>query len=176
MTRNTSMDHAHARGWQRYGFDNLAFRKAAIHGSSVEIDVTQAFDRGLWQPHISFAVIPPDTAEEAIGMHIHRDMPTQTDVEEWYIVVEGHGEMTFSNGDTVECGPGDMVAIWPGTGHSFRAIGGPLKLISITHRMFSYREPREIDPWPEDFSPKIKVNEADDLMVALSATCTVCKA
>ncbi|MDR1294466.1 MAG: cupin domain-containing protein [Bifidobacteriaceae bacterium] len=173
------MHHQFDRGWQRYGFDNQEFRDAAIHGASWPISLTLAFNRGLWQPHISFSTITPGSPGQAIGMHVHRDVPTGKDVEEWYIIIDGRGEMTFSNGDVVEGGPGDMIAIWPETGHSFRAIGDkPLRMISITPKMFSYPNPEGAhdDPWPDEFHPQIKVLDVDEQVVAVNAVCATCGA
>ena len=171
----TGFDHQWERGWQRYGFDNQPFTDRAIHGSDSPITLHLAFNRGVWQPHITFATIPPDTPGQAIGMHVHRDVPSGKDVEEWYIIIDGTGEMTFSNGDVVEAGPGDMLAIWPGTGHSFRAIGGPVRLVSITPQMFTSKNSR-IDEWPEEFTPRIRIVEVDDAMNVLRAVCTDCGA
>ncbi|MCB1516715.1 MAG: cupin domain-containing protein [Hyphomicrobiaceae bacterium] len=168
------IDHHYGRGWRRYGFDNLPFTERCIHGSDVPISVRNIFNRGLGKPHISFATLPPSD-DVAIGMHIHRDVPSGTDVEEWYIVVEGEGEMTFSNGDVETVGAGSLVAIYPGTGHSFRAIGGkPLRLISITPTMYTSKAP--ITPMPDAFSPTIVVGEVDDAMNPFDATCSRCGA
>ncbi|HWM22206.1 MAG TPA: cupin domain-containing protein [Ilumatobacteraceae bacterium] len=169
------MDHGHERGWHRYGFDNQDFDERPIHGSDVPIGVRRAFFRGVGEPHVSFGIIPPNTDAPAIGMHIHRDVPTRTDVEEWYIIVDGRGVMTFSSGDDVEVGPGDMVVIHPGTGHSFQAVGDvPVRLISITPTMYtSATQPNEVD---RNFTPRIDVTRADDTMNPLDARCTACGA
>ncbi len=170
------MDHQYERGWQRYGFDNQPFHDAAIHGSSSPISVYLSFNRGVGKPHISFATIPSDTSGEAIGMHMHRDTPTGKDSEEWYIIIDGIGEMTFSNGDVVRGQQGDLIAIYPGTGHSFRAIEGPCRLISITPEMFTYAPEVDVklDPYPDEFHPQIRVGDVDSEMCPLSASCTVC--
>lgn len=167
-------DHDYERGWHRYGFDNLDFRQAAIHGSRIPIGVQEAFDRGPGQAHVSFGVIPPSADADSIGMHVHRDLPSATDVEEWYIIIDGTGEMTFSNGDTVEVGPGDLVATYPGTGHAFRATGDqPVRLVSITPVMYTSHRPGE--PLPAAFRPQIEVEEVDPRsMNPLRARCTVC--
>jgi mannose-6-phosphate isomerase-like protein (cupin superfamily) len=170
------IDHKYDRGWRRYGFDNMPFEEAAIHGSEEKISVFLAFNRGLGKPHISFATIYP-TEQEAIGMHMHRDTLTGEDTEEWYIIIDGESEMTFSNGDVIHCHSGDMVNIHPGTGHSFRAVGGPCRIISITPEMFSFHpEFEKVDEYPEKFSPRIAVTGIDDEVCATSATCTVCGA
>ncbi len=88
------MDHTSERGWHRYGFDNLDFVERAIHGSDVPITLRTVIHRGVFKPHITLAVIEPSETEQAIGMHIHRDLPTGTDVEEWYIIVDGRAVMS----------------------------------------------------------------------------------
>jgi mannose-6-phosphate isomerase-like protein (cupin superfamily) len=168
------IDHHYERGWRRYGFDNVPFTNRAIHGSSIPIAVRNIFNRGTGKAHISFGILEP-TEDAAIGMHIHRDVPTNTDVEEWYVIVEGEGEMTFTNGDIERCGPGDLVAIYPGTGHSFRATGQkPLRLISITPEMYTTRNP--VTPFPDAFAPAIVVGEVDEAMNPFDATCSRCGA
>ena len=169
------VDHDYSRGWRRYGFDNLPFITEAIHGSDQEISVYLAFNRGYKKAHISFATVWP-TDIEAIGMHMHRDIPTGEDSEEWYIIIDGEAEMTFSNGDVTKCSAGDMIAIYPRTGHSFRAVNGPCRIISITPEMFHYMgEEVKTDDFPEEFSPVIEVTEVDpDNMCAMKAVCAVC--
>lgn len=171
--RYRHMDHTYEAGWHRYGFDNMEFVERAIHGADVPITLKLAINRGLFKPHISFAVIEPTETEQTIGMHIHRDLPTNIDVEEWYIIIDGKAVMTFSNGDTVDVGKGDMIATYPGTGHSFRAVE-TVHLISITPQMFTSRSPAEAAP--EKFSPRIYVSDVNDSMNALRAECTVCGA
>jgi mannose-6-phosphate isomerase-like protein (cupin superfamily) len=167
------LDHGYERGWRRYGFDNLPFADRAIHGSTVPIGVNRIFHRGRWKAHCSFGIIPPETDEPAIGMHVHRDVPTHTDVEEWYIIIDGTGEMTFSNGDSVEVSAGDMVAVHPGTGHSFRAFGdAPVRLISITPVMYDVDSPA--DEYPESFAPRVEVLTVDDTMNPMTARCAAC--
>jgi mannose-6-phosphate isomerase-like protein (cupin superfamily) len=165
------MDHTYERGWHRYGFDNMEFTERAIHGATIPITLKLALNRGLFKPHISFATVEPTETEQTIGMHIHRDLPTNTDVEEWYIIIDGKAVMTFSNGDTVDLGAGDMIATYPGTGHSFRATE-TCRLISITPQMFTSRSP--VDEAPEQWNPRIYVSEVNDAMNALKAQCTVC--
>jgi mannose-6-phosphate isomerase-like protein (cupin superfamily) len=167
------LDHGYDRGWRRYGFDNLPFVERAIHGSKVPIGVNRIFHRGRWKAHCSFGIIPPNTDEPAIGMHVHRDVPTHTDVEEWYIIIDGRGEMTFSNGDSVDVGAGDLVAVHPGTGHSFRAFGdSPVRLISITPVMYEVDSPT--DEYPQSFTPRVEVLTADETMNPTTARCTAC--
>jgi mannose-6-phosphate isomerase-like protein (cupin superfamily) len=168
------IDHHYERGWRRYGFDNVPFTNRAIHGSDIPIAVRNIFNRGYGKAHISFGIISPSD-DAAIGMHIHRDVPTSTDVEEWYIIVDGEGEMTFSNGDVETVGSGDLVAIYPGTGHSFRATGDvPLRLISITPQMYTTKAP--VTALPDEFAPTIAVGEVDDTMNPLNARCRRCGA
>ncbi len=168
------IDHHYERGWRRYGFDNVPFTDRSIHGSDIPITVRNIFNRGFGEAHISFGIIPPSD-DAAIGMHIHRDVPTGTDVEEWYIIVDGEGEMTFSNGDVERVGSGDLLAIYPGTGHSFRATGdAPLRLISITPQMYTTKAP--VTAMPDAFAPAIVVGDVDDTMNPLDAICRRCGA
>jgi mannose-6-phosphate isomerase-like protein (cupin superfamily) len=168
------MDHGDKHGWNRYGFDNLAFTRRRIHGSDDEIGVRLAFNRGVGGAHVSFGVIPPHTGAPGIGMHIHRDVPTDTDVEEWYIIIDGEGVMTFSNGDTVHAGPGDMLVVHPGTGHSFQTVGDvPVRLISITPTMYTSDSP--VDE-PVEFKPRIQVTDVDASMNPNEARCADCDA
>ena len=167
------MDHGHERGWHRYGFNNQDFDEQAHPRIRCADRGAPGVLPGVGEPHVSFGVIPPNTDSPAIGMHIYRDVPTNTDVEEWYIIVDGEGEMTFSNGDVEKCGPGDLVAIYPGTGHSFRATGEkPLRLISITPLMYTTKNP--VTPMPDAFAPTIVVGEVDDTMNPFDATCSCC--
>lgn len=172
------MDHQYERGWQRYGFDNQVFHEAEVHGASSPISVALAFNRGVGKPHISFMTIPADTPGEAIGMHMHRDVPTGRDIENWYIIIEGEGDMTFSNGDVVRCRQGDLIAFYPGTGHSFRALGGPVRAISVTPEMFTPNPELDLktDEYPGGFSPRIRVGDVDGEMCPLNAVCSVCGA
>jgi len=177
MITMDAIEHDFQRGWKRYGFDNLPFSKSAIHGSDQEVSVCRIFDRGYKKAHISFATVYPSETD-AIGMHMHRDLQTKEDMEEWYIIIDGEAETSFSNGDTVECKSGDMIAIYPGTGHSFRAINGPCRIISITPEMFHYiNEPPEYDRFPEQFDPQIVVTEINpESLCALKAICSECGA
>lgn len=172
------MDHQYERGWQRYGFDNQSFHEAAVHGATSPISVALAFNRGVGRPHISFMTIPPDTPGQAIGMHMHRDVPTGGDIENWYIIIDGVGDMTFSNGDVVRCQAGDLITFYPGTGHSFRAVGGPVRAISVTPEMFTPAPELELktDDYPDEFNPQIRVGDVDSDMCPLAAVCSVCGA
>ena len=171
-----AVDHGYERGWTRYGFDNLPFTERAIHGSSVPIGVHRVFHRGTGKAHTSFGIIHPSSQAEAIGMHVHRDLPTGTDVEEWYIIIDGRGVMTFSTGETVDVGAGDLVMVHPGTGHSFRAVGdAPVRLISITPEMYSTDSP--VDDYPAAFRPPVEIVTVDPAtMNPLSARCRDCGA
>lgn len=168
------MDHAYERGWVRYRFSEIDFETRTIHGSSVPIRVKNLFNRGPGRAHISAGEVPRDpTDAEAIGMHIHRDVPTGTDVEEWYIVISGEGIMTFSNGDEVPVGPGDFVVAYPGTGHSFRTVSeDPVRLISITPVMYTNATP--VTRYPDGFDPSIEVGEVNEVMNPINARCAAC--
>ena len=171
------MEHQYERGWQRYGFDNSEFTdEKPAHGAQTAIVGGLAFNRGVGKPHATFVTIPPDTPGQGIGLHTHRNLETGKDSEVWYIIIEGRGEMTFTNGDVVECGPGDLITTYPGTGHAFRAVGGPVKVISITPEMFTYdTESERTDEFPEAFSPVIRIMDFDEgSMCVRSAECAVC--
>jgi len=170
------MEHQYERGWQLYGFGNQEFEEKPSHGSANTITGGLAFNRGVGRPHVTFSTIPANTPGQGIGMHIHRNLETGNDSEVWYIIIEGRGEMTFTNGDVVECGPGDMVVTYPGTGHSFRAIMDPVKVVSITPEMFTYDpEFERTDVYPDKFSPQIRIIDFDDGTMCVSkAICTVC--
>lgn len=168
------IDHAYDRGWKKYGFNSLEFQVANVHGSSEPMSVAVAFHRGVGAPHISFGVVPPGTERQPIGMHVHRDVPTGDDVEEWYVIIDGHGEMTFSNGDVVDVGPGDLVTTYPGTGHSFRTTGAkPVRLVAIVPRMFTNAAP--VDELPGSFKSSVEVTDIETAtMNPVTATCRVC--
>jgi mannose-6-phosphate isomerase-like protein (cupin superfamily) len=169
------MDHQYERGWQRYGFDNQQFEAKAGHGSKTTISSVLAFNRGLGKPHVTFSLIPPNTTGLGLGLHVHRNLTTGKDAEVWFLIVEGHGEMTFTNGDVVNCGPGDLITSYPGTGHSFRAIEGSVKVIAIAPEMYTFPDDSETTNFPEDFSPRIRILEFDDgSMCVRHAVCSVC--
>ena len=170
------IDHQYDKGWKRYGYDMLKFEGSAAHGAVTEIFASLAFNRGVGKPFVNYAIIPPDNPGQGVGLHVHRNTETGQDSEVWYIIIEGKAEMAFTNGDIVECGPGDLVTTYPGTGHSFRAVGGPVKAIIVAPEMFTYdTEKTRFDPFPEEFDPAIKVLEYEkDSMSINSAVCSVC--
>jgi mannose-6-phosphate isomerase-like protein (cupin superfamily) len=172
-------EHGYDRGWYRYSFETEELADRAIHGGGAEIGVRNFINRGYGKPHISFGVIYPERAgpSPAIGLHIHRDEPTGEDLEEWYIIVDGTGIQRFTNGDSVEFGPGDVIACYPGTGHSLEATGdAPVRLVSVTPKMFSSTVARPSDEWPERFTPRIHVLTTTEAKNALTAECTECGA
>jgi mannose-6-phosphate isomerase-like protein (cupin superfamily) len=150
------------RGWQRYSFDTVGFADAYVHGGDVEIPIGMPFNRGAGQPQTFLGVVPPGAGTQPIGMHVHRDLPANTDLEEWWVIIEGEGEMTFSNGDVVALGPGDVVATFPGTGHSFRVTGEtPVRLVAFLPKMFTTRTEADRAP-AAAFAPTIVVEEVDE--------------
>jgi mannose-6-phosphate isomerase-like protein (cupin superfamily) len=172
-------DHGYDRGWCRYSFETEEFADRAIHGGGAEIGVKNFINRGYGKAHISYGIAYPERAGKwpAIGLHIHRDEPTGEDLEEWYIIVEGTGVQRFTNGDSVEFGPGDVIACYPGTGHSLEATGDtPVKFVSVTSKMFSTATPRPVDPWPDQFEPRIRVLTTTEAKNPLTAECSVCGA
>jgi mannose-6-phosphate isomerase-like protein (cupin superfamily) len=170
-------EHGYERGWYRYGFDTMPFIERTIHGGGADIDISLAFNRGVGKPHIAFGIIYPGRGETpAIGMHIHRDEPSGEDLEEWYVIIDGTGIQRFSNGDSVEFGPGDLIACYPGTGHSLEATGDkPVRIVSITPKMFTSRSP-VLDPEPERFEPRIHVRTTDETKNPITAECSDCGA
>ena len=174
----TERYHGYDRGWYRYSFETEEFADLAIHGGGAEIGVVNILNRGYGKPHISYGIIYPDRRGEspAIGLHIHRDDPTMEDLEEWYIIIDGTGIQRFTNGDSVEFGPGDVIACYPGTGHSLEATGDvPVRLVSITPRMFTANW-SAVDAWPERFAPRIHVLTTEDSKNPLTAECSDCGA
>ena len=170
-------EHGYDRGWYRYGFDHMEFLKRSVHGGGAEIDVSLAFSRGIGKPHCAFAIAYPGAATPAVGMHVHHDDVTGEDVEEWYIILEGSGIMRFTNGDSVRFGPGDLLATYPGTGHSLEVTGDePVKFILIAPNLFRMGSGRTVDEWPERFDPRIRVLTNDETKNALTAECRDCGA
>jgi mannose-6-phosphate isomerase-like protein (cupin superfamily) len=172
----TARDLGHDRGWSRFGFDTMDFHPMRVHGGKAEIDVALVYDRGPGKPFIAYCVIPPGASEPQLGMHVHRDEPTGQDVEEWYIVVDGTGIQRFTNGDSVEFGPGDLLATYPGTGHSLEVTGDrPVKLIAIMPEVFTTGNPSP-DEWPESWEPRIRVLTTNADKNPLTAECADCGA
>jgi mannose-6-phosphate isomerase-like protein (cupin superfamily) len=119
------------------------------------------FNRGAGQPQTFLAIVPPGAGTHPIPMHVHRDLPTNTDLEEWWVIIDGQGEMTFSNGDTVTLTPGDVIATFPGTGHSFRVTGEtPVRLVAFLPKMFTTETEADRAP-TATFAPTIIVEEVD---------------
>jgi mannose-6-phosphate isomerase-like protein (cupin superfamily) len=171
-------DHGYDRGWYRYGFETQQFVDRAIHGGGTEIGVANLINRGYARPHISYGIVYPERRGDSasVGLHIHRDDPTMEDVEEWYIVIDGTGVQRFTNGDSVDVGPGDLIACYPGTGHSLEATGeAPLRFVSITPRMFTANW-SVVDSWPETFEPRMHVLTTDESKNPLTAECSDCGA
>jgi quercetin dioxygenase-like cupin family protein len=170
-------DHGYERGWHRYGFESMEFIERTVHGGAADISVSLAFNRGPGKPHIALGIVYPGAEGPSIGMHIHRDDPTGEDLEEWYVIVSGRGIMNFSNGDSVAFVPGDLLATYPGTGHSIEATGDePVRLVSITPKMFTLPPGRHVDDCPERFEPRVRVLTTDETKNPLTAECADCGA
>jgi mannose-6-phosphate isomerase-like protein (cupin superfamily) len=170
--------HGFDRGWYRYGFDTVEFTERAIHGGGAEIGISLLFNRGPGKAHAAYGIVYPERAGEApaIGMHIHRDEPTGEDLEEWYIIIDGTGIQHFTNGDSVEVGPGDVIACYPGTGHSLEATGDePVRFVSITPKMYTSSSP-VLDSPPEKFEPRIHVLTTTEAKNPITAKCSDCGA
>lgn len=171
------MDQNYERGWQKYSFDSIVMREAKAHGSDVTIRAGGAINRGPGELNMSMVEVPSHTGGDAIGLHIHRDHETGHDVEELYIVIEGVGQMTFSNGDVVTLSAGDVVTTYPGTGHAFRTLGDvPVRLIAVVpHGFRTARRAVETDSFPERFAPTIQVLTCDPIALSpLEARCIRC--
>lgn len=171
------MNQGYERGWRRYTFDEVAVNPAHAHGADVEIRAGAAFNRGPGDLHVSFVEIPARHTGDAIGLHIHRDVPTGSDVEEWYIVVEGECVMSFTTGEEVRLGPGDLVTTYPGTGHALRVLGDqPVRIIAVVPHAFRTDRPAALyDTLPDEFRPQIRVLACDPVsMVPQEACCVIC--
>jgi mannose-6-phosphate isomerase-like protein (cupin superfamily) len=168
------VDGGYAHGWAKFSFDEPEFSERRVHGSTVSVRVRTLFNRGRGLPFASAGIIPPTSQEPGIGLHVHRDLERATDVEEWYIIVAGRGEMRFSNGDSVEVGPGDFVTTYAGTAHSLRATGDDqLQMISITPEMFFDTRVTEI--LPARPAPTVEVVAVDTgTMGPVRVRCTRC--
>jgi len=170
-------EQGYDRGWCRYGFDTMEFGERTIHGGGADIGISLAFNRGAGKAHVAYGIVYPGHGEAPpIGMHIHRDDPTGEDLEEWYVIIDGTGIQRFTNGDSVEFGPGDLIAVYPGTGHSLEVTGDkPVRLVSITPKMYTTPAPASDTP-PERFEPRIRVLTTDETKNPLTAECSECGA
>lgn len=164
------------RGWQRFGLDTLDLAPARIHGGGADVDMALAIDRGRGKPFAAYVVIAPgdgDAEAPPIGLHIHRG-PTGNEVEEWYVIIDGTGVQRFTNGDSVEFGPGDLIAVYPGTGHSLEVTGDKsVKLLAIMPEHF-VSGPGEHPQWPDTWKPRIRVLTVTEQCNPLTAECAVC--
>ena len=171
------MDQDYERGWRRYSFEAAAMRRVNAHGSDVAIGAAAAFNRGPGALQMSLLELPPHADGDAIGLHIHRDFPTGRDVEEIYIVISGDCVMSFSNGDEVTLGSGDVVTTYPGTGHALRVVGErPVRVVVVVpHAFRSDRPLSAVDSFPEHFNPRIEVLTCHPTrMTPLEARCSEC--
>jgi mannose-6-phosphate isomerase-like protein (cupin superfamily) len=168
------VDGGYEHGWARFSFAEPEFSERRVHGSTVPIRVRALFNRGRGQPFVSAGIIPATSPEPGIGLHVHRDLDRAADVEEWYIIVAGRGVMRFSNGDSVDVGPGDFITTYPGTGHSLQATGEDhLRMISITPQMFFDAPVTEI--LPARPAPAVAVVAVDSAtMGPVRALCARC--
>jgi mannose-6-phosphate isomerase-like protein (cupin superfamily) len=168
-------DQGYGRGWQRFGFDSLEFVSAKMHGGGSEIDFSVAVDRGVGRPFVAYVVIAPDATEAPpLGMHIHRSAELGRDVEEWYIIIDGTGIQRFTNGDSVEFGPGDLIAVYPGTGHSLEVTGNvPVRMLGILPEVYMTMNP-DAPAWPETWNPRIRVLTTTAELCPETAECSDC--
>jgi mannose-6-phosphate isomerase-like protein (cupin superfamily) len=169
-------DPEYGRGWQRFGFDTLDFFSTRVHSGPVDVDVAIAFDRGIGRPMVAYVVIPPGGEAPAIATHVHRSEALGKDVEEWYVIIEGTGVQRFTNGDEVTFGPGDLIAVYPGTGHSLQVTGDqPVKMLGILPELFAPATPAPVAP-PDRWEPRIEVLTTTENLNPLTARCTDCGA
>ncbi len=170
----SNVDPRHERGWQRFGFATMDFTPAQIHRGAGEVDMSIAFDRGLGEPLVAYAVIPPGTRGPAFGLHVHRSQALGRDVEEWHVILEGTGIERFTNGDSVEFNAGDLIAIYPGTGHSVEVTGDrPVKMLGILPELFETVDP-DHPRWPETWEPRIRVLTTSEELNPTVAQCSDC--
>lgn len=171
------MDQNYGRGWQAYSFDNATMHEVKAHGAKTAIGAAAAFNRGPGRLQMSLLEIPAGVAGDSIGLHIHRDFPTGRDVEEIYILVDGEGVMTFSNGDEVSLCPGDFVTTYPGTGHAFQVAGDrTARIIVIVPEGFRSDAPSApADEFPDEFEPTIRIISCHPtFMTPVEAECRKC--
>jgi len=171
------MDQGYERGWRRYSFGETPMTAVNAHGADIVISAGGVINRGPGQLQMSVLELPADSSADAVGLHVHRDVPTGREVEEFYIVISGRCRMSFTNGDETELGPGDVAVTYPGTGHSVRVIGpDPVRLVVMLPESFrTARTPPVADAHPSEFSPQIAVLDADPArMTPLRARCSEC--
>ena len=167
-------DPGYERGWQRFGFNTMDFTPVRVHGGGADIEASIAFDRGVGNPFVAFVIIPPGAGQPPLGLHVHRSEALGRDVEEWYVIIEGTGIQRFTNGDSVEFGPGDLIAAYPGTGHSLEVTGEvPVKMLGILPALFEPVNPNH-PKWPETWQPSIRVLTVTDQLNPTTAECTDC--
>jgi mannose-6-phosphate isomerase-like protein (cupin superfamily) len=168
-------DPGYWRGWQRFGFNTMTFTSDRVHGGGADIETSIALDRGVGKPFVAFVVVPPSPGQAPpLGMHVHRSMELGKDVEEWYIIIEGTGIQWFTNGDSVEFGPGDLIAVYPGTGHSLEVIGDkPVKMLGILPEVYMTVNTGQPE-WPESWQPRIRVLTTTDGLNPDTVECAEC--
>ena len=162
---------ATGRGWRRVGFRTLDLRPARFHGGSVDIEASIAFHQGLGRPLVAYVVIQPGAPALPIGMHMHPSAALGREIEEWYIIIDGTGIQRFTNGDSVEFGPGDLIAVYPGTGHSLEVTGDrAVRLVAVQPEAGG----AEGADWAEPGPPRIRVLTMSDEFNPLTAECAEC--
>jgi mannose-6-phosphate isomerase-like protein (cupin superfamily) len=173
------MDQGHELGWRQYSFEEMQMRDIISHGGDIQVHAATPIKRGPGELHISLVELPPHAEGYAIGLHVHRDLPTGKDVEEIFAILEGHGIMTFTNGDTVALSPGDVVTTYPGTGHALR-VTGDIRMRLVAVLPHDYRTAASSVPasrFPDRFSPRIQVTSCHSrTMAPLEALCNSCSA
>lgn len=173
------MDQGYERGWRRYSFSETPMAAVKAHGADLVISAAGVINRGVRGLQVSILELPADPSADAIGLHVHRDVPTGREVEEFYIVISGRCRMSFTNGDETDLGPGDVAVTYPGTGHSVRVLGcEPVRAVVMLPEGFrTARTPPVTAAHSSEFSPQIAVLEADPAqMTPLRARCGECAA
>ena len=155
-------------GWSYYSFNTLKFRETALHEGEGVASIAGAFSQGPGKPHLNYLVMPPGST---VGMHLHRY--DGEEFEEWWVIIDGEGEMSFHNGDTVALKPGDTVVVHHGMAHQAIVKGDrPLRCVVILPktpaRGIVYAPGK-----PEDFQARsnIEIKEVNYVGVPLKAVC-----
>lgn len=155
-------------GWSHYSPEKLKFREVSLHEGEGLASIAAAFGQGPGKPYMNYLVVPPGTT---VGMHLHRY--DGEEFEEWWVVTDGEGEMTFHNGDTAELAPGDVVVIHRGMAHQAVVKGDrPLRcMVILPHtpaRGIVYAQP-ELQQF--ETRSNIEITDVNYVGVPLRAVC-----
>ncbi|WP_235735632.1 cupin domain-containing protein [Nocardioides alcanivorans] len=173
------MNQGYDRGWSRYSFGDASMGAVNAHAADIAICARGVINRGPGRLQMSILELPADSSGDAIGLHMHRDVFSGREVEEFYIVISGRCRMSFTNGDEVDLGPGDVAVTYPGTGHAVRVVGrDPVRLVVMLPEGFrTARTALAADTDLPEFSPQVTVLDVDPAqMTPLRARCAGCGA